>query len=184
VDAGSLKKTPALPRRLAPEKTKLIFKELKMKAVTLYRPVTIESALKDFDRYMESFFGESPLTPAIHAREPAVDVRETADAYVLEAELPGYDEKNIEVHVDRGILSIESKKEEKAERNVSPPKDGTKEDRYVIRERRSASFSRSFKLPENADLDAVSAHFNNGLLCLEIKKLAEAKKRVIQIQGK
>jgi HSP20 family molecular chaperone IbpA len=155
-----------------------------MKAVTLYRPVTIENALNDFDRYVESFFGESPMTPAAYSREPAVDIRETEDAYVLEAELPGYDEKKVEVHVDRGILSIESKMEEKAERNVSPAKGEAKEERYVIRERRSASFNRSFKLPENADLDAISAHFKNGLLCLEIKKLAEAKKRVIQIQGK
>jgi HSP20 family molecular chaperone IbpA len=154
-----------------------------MKAVTLYRPVTIGNALKDFDRYMESFFGESPLTPAV-GREPAVDIRETEDAYVLEAELPGYDEKNIEVHVDRGVLSIESKKEEAAERNVSPPKEDAGKERYVIRERRTASFNRSFRLPENADLDAISARFSNGLLCLEIRKLAEAKKRVIQIKAK
>ena len=155
-----------------------------MKAVTLYRPVTIQNALEDFDRYMESFFGESPLTPASRAREPAVDIRETEDAFVLEAELPGYDEKNIEVHVDRGVLSIESKKEEAAERNVSPSKEGAAKELYVIRERRTASFNRSFKLPENANLDAISAHFSNGLLCLEIKKLAEAKKRIIQVKAK
>ena len=93
-----------------------------MKAVTLYRPVTIEKALNDFDHYMESFFGESPLTPA-YSREPAVDIRETVDAYVLEAELPGYDEKNIEVHMDGGVLTIETKKEEKTERNVAPAKE-------------------------------------------------------------
>jgi HSP20 family molecular chaperone IbpA len=46
------------------------------------------------------------------------------------------------------------------------------------------SSSASLALPENADLDAISARFNNGLLCLEIKKLAEAKKRVIQIRAK
>jgi HSP20 family molecular chaperone IbpA len=155
-----------------------------MKAVTLYRPVSIENALEDFDRYVGSFFGESPLTPAIHARGPAVDIRETEEAYVLEAELPGYDEKNIEVHVDRGVLSIESKKEETAERNVSPSKEGAKKERYVLRERRTASFNRSFRLPENADLDAISAHFSNGVLCLEIKKLAQAKKRVITVQAK
>jgi HSP20 family molecular chaperone IbpA len=155
-----------------------------MKAVTLYRPVTIENALKDFDRYMGSFFGESPLTPAVYAREPAVDIRETENAYVLEAELPGYDEKNIEVHVDRGVLSIESRKDDTSERNVSSPKEEAGKERYVIRERRTASFSRSFKLPENADLDAISAHFSNGLLSLEIRKIAEAKKRVIQIKGK
>jgi HSP20 family protein len=152
-----------------------------MKAVTLYRPVTIESALKDFDRYLESFFGESPMTPAVFGRGPAVDIRETENAYELVAELPGFDEKNIEVSVDRGVLVIESKKEDAAERNVSP--EGKKE-RYVIRERRSESFSRSFKLPENADLDAISARFNNGLLHLEIKKSAEAKKRLVQIEAK
>jgi HSP20 family molecular chaperone IbpA len=150
-----------------------------MKAVTLYRPVTIENAMNDFDRCMESFFGESPLTPALrnYSTEPAVDIREAADAYVLEAELPGYDEKNIEVHVDGGVLTIETKSEEKTDEKAA-------EDRYVIRERRSASFSRSFKLPENADMDAISANFKNGLLSLEIKKRAETKKRVIQIEGK
>jgi HSP20 family protein len=153
-----------------------------MKAVTLYRPVTIENALHDLDRYMASFFGESPMTPA-YAREPAMDIRETEEAYVLEAELPGYDEKNIEVHVDRGVLSIASKKEESSERDVSPSKEEAAKERYVIRERRSASFNRSFQLPENADPDAISAHFKNGLLSMEIKKLAEAKKRVVQIQG-
>jgi HSP20 family molecular chaperone IbpA len=155
-----------------------------MKAVTLYRPVSIENALEDFDRYLGSFFGESPLTPAVYAREPAVDILETEDAYVLEAELPGYDEKNIEVHVDRGVLSIESKKEDTAERNVSPSQEGTGKERYVIRERRTASFKRSFKLPENTDPDAIAAHFSNGLLCLEIKKVAQTKKRVIQVKAK
>jgi HSP20 family protein len=155
-----------------------------MKAVSLFRPVTIENAVEDFDRYLGSFFGEAPLTPAAYEREPAVDIRETEDAYVVEAELPGYDEKNVEVHVDRGVLSIESKKEDATERNVSPSREGGKKERYVVRERRTASFRRSFRLPDNADLETISARFNNGLLCLEIKKLAGAKKRVIQIQAK
>ncbi|MDR2029634.1 MAG: Hsp20/alpha crystallin family protein [Treponema sp.] len=145
-----------------------------MKAVTLYRPVTIEKALDDFDRYMESFFGESPLSPAFRTsgQVPAVDIRETGSAYILDAELPGYEEKAIEVHVDNGVLTIESKKEEKTEK---------KDENFIIRERRSDSFSRAFKLPENADPEAISATFKNGLLSLEIKKRAETKKRIIQI---
>ncbi|MDR2184713.1 MAG: Hsp20/alpha crystallin family protein [Treponema sp.] len=146
-----------------------------MNTLALYRPVTIEKALDDFDRYMESFFGESPMTPVRSAAQPAVDVRETEGAYILEAELPGYDEKAIEVHMDGGVLTIASKKEEQSEK---------KGEKFIIRERRSASFSRSFKLPENADLDAISANFNNGLLCLEIKKRTETKKRVIAIEKK
>jgi HSP20 family protein len=164
--------------------TKLTYEELIMKAVTLYRPVTIESALKDFDRYLESFFGESPLTPAVFRQGPAVDLRETEDAYELEAELPGYDEKNLEVSVDHGVLVIASKKEDAVERDVSPSKDEGKKERYVIRERRAESFSRSFKLPENANLETISARFNNGLLRLEVKKLAETKKRLVRIEAK
>lgn len=66
------------------------------------------SILDDFDRLINSFFGESPLAPArtnLSSRIPAVDVRETDDAYVLEAELPGFDEKSVEVHVDGQVLT-------------------------------------------------------------------------------
>lgn len=150
-----------------------------MKAVTLYRPVSIEKALNDFDRYLESFFGESPLTPADrflnHA--PAVDVREVDGAYVLEAELPGYDEKDLEIHLDNRTLVIKSKKEEKTEKREN----SGETERYYIQERRKTAFSRSFKLPEDADQDNITADFKNGLLCLEIKKRAEAQKRLISI---
>jgi HSP20 family protein len=158
---------------------------IKMKTVTMYRPFALEKALEDFDRYMESFFKESPLTPAYQADSlPAVDIREIENAYELEAELPGYDEKDIHIHVDNGTLTIESGKEES--RDVSPKREaGNKKEafRYLLRERRNVSFSRSFKLPENADVNGISANFKNGLLTLEIKKLPEAQKKVIQIGG-
>jgi HSP20 family protein len=156
-----------------------------MKTVALYRPLTIEHALDDLDRYMGSFFGDSPLAPAFGrtGHVPAVDIRETDDAYLMEAELPGYDEKNIQVQVDGSTLTIESRKEEENTRDVSPKKDEKKkgEDRFLIRERGSASFSRSFTLPEDADTESVSAVFKNGLLNLEIRKRAGAQKRLIRI---
>ncbi|MFP3090181.1 Hsp20/alpha crystallin family protein [Treponema sp. TIM-1] len=150
-----------------------------MKAVTLYRPLTIEKALNDFDRYMESFFGESPLTPSdrLFNYSPAVDVREVDGSYILEAELPGYDEKDLEIHLDNRTLIIKSKKEEKSEKKEVQQDEG----RYYIRERRKTSFSRSFKLPEDADQENITANFKNGLLCLEIKKRAETQKRLITI---
>jgi HSP20 family protein len=149
-----------------------------MKAVTMYRP-TIQNALSDFDRYFESFFGDSPLAPAakIFNHLPAVDVRETEKAYILDMDLPGCDEKNIEVHIDGGNLSIESKTEESHEEKKD---EGT----FILRERRLSSFSRSFKLPENADPESVSASFKNGILNLEIQKRAEARKKTIQINAK
>jgi HSP20 family protein len=155
-----------------------------MKTVALH-PFTIETALDDFDRYIGSVFGESPFPPAFGktGQIPVVDIRETDDAYLMEAELPGYDGQNVRVQVDGNTLTIESKKEEENARDVSPEKEGKKagEDRFLVRERRRVSFSRSFRLPEDADTESVSAAFGNGLLNLEIKKRAGSRKRVIQI---
>jgi HSP20 family protein len=147
-----------------------------MKAVTMYRPNTIQNALNDFDRYFESFFGDSLLAPAarVFNRLPPVDIRETENAYALDMELPGYDEKSIDVQVDGASLSIASRQEEAGEERQE---EGT----YVLRERRQSAFSRSFKLPENADPEAVSAAFKNGVLSLEIKKRPEAQKRSVRI---
>lgn len=137
--------------------------------------------MDEFDHYMESFFGNMPIKSAASLLSrgldfPAVDLRETDATYLLDAELPGYDEKNIEVHVDGARLTIESK-QAKAE---TTEKD---ESNYIIHERRQRSFSRIFQLPDNADPNAVSATFKNGVLSLEIKKQTESQKRVIQING-
>ena len=147
-----------------------------MKAVTLYRPRVFENALSDFDRYLDSFFGDSFLTPSDRIfsgigspgnssfqRLPSVDVRETERAYVLEAELPGFDEKEIEVRADGSNLTIASKKETAAETAAN--------ENYLIRERRSSSFSRSFRLPENADPGAISASFRNGIISFSSSRL-------------
>ena len=144
-----------------------------MKAVTMYRPRIFENALTGFDHYLDSFFNDSFLSPSerIFNRLPAVDIRETEKSYVLEADLPGFDEKDIDIHLDSNTLTIESKKEEKKE-----DKNG-----YMVQERRQAAFSRSFSLPENADRESIAASYKNGVLSVEIGKLAEAQKRVIQI---
>ena len=148
-----------------------------MKALTLYRPRVLENALSDFDRYLDSFFGDSFLSPSdrIFNRLPSVDVRETEKSYILEAEVPGFDEKDIQIRLDSNNLTIESRKEE--EKNEEPAADRN----YLIRERRISSFNRSFKLPDNADPEGISASFKNGILNLEINKRAESQKRMIQI---
>ena len=146
--------------------------------MTMYRPNTIQNTLNDFDRYFETFFGDSILAPAARMLNqlPAVDIKETENAYILDMDLPGYDENNIEVHVDGSSLTITSKQEEEKK-----GKDDENQGTYILRERRISSFSRSFKLPENADPEAVTAAFKNGILNLQIKKRAEAQKRTIQI---
>jgi len=152
-----------------------------MKTLAMYRPNTIQNALSDFDRYFESFFGDSLLSPAARMFNhiPAVDIQETENSYVLDMELPGYDEKNIEVHVDGSSLTISSKEEDAREEKKNNENGGT----YILRERKINSFTRSFKLPENADSSAVNASFKNGILNLQIKKRAETQKRAIQINA-
>ncbi|MDR1429718.1 MAG: Hsp20/alpha crystallin family protein [Spirochaetaceae bacterium] len=152
-----------------------------MKTVTLYRPLSIEKALHDFDHYMESFFGDSSMIPA--GKVPPVDIREYEDHYTMEMELPGFDEKDIEVQVNGGSLSIASRKE--TEHKEEPEKPEVKKDgRFLIRERKVTSFSRSFTLPESADPDQIAACFKNGILALELKKRPEVKKRLISIESR
>lgn len=147
-----------------------------MTTLSLYHPNTIQNVLSDFDKYFESFFGNPTVTAKGHT--PVVDIQETENSYVLDMELPGFDEKNIDVHVDGSNLTIASKQDTQEEK-----KSGDKTGTYLIKERRISAFSRSFKLPENADPEAVNANFKNGILNLEIKKRAEAQKRVIQINA-
>jgi len=165
-----------------------------MRTITMYRPSAVQSTLNDFDRYVESFFGDSVLSPASKAfsRMPAVDIRETEKAYVMDMELPGYSEKDIEIHIDGSNLSIVAKRENAAEKKEeNAPTGDAAEDQnvakdqgvWLLRERRTSSVSRSFKLPQNADPEEVTAVFKNGILTLEVKKRAEAQKRTIQIKA-
>jgi HSP20 family protein len=102
-----------------------------------------------------------------------VDVREEKDRYVLEAELPGLTEKDIEVKVEDNLLTISSKKDEKREE---------KRNGYLIRERRSSAFQRSFVLPTDVDKENITAQFKNGILTLDMKKLASAQPKSIPVR--
>lgn len=105
---------------------------------------------------------------------PNVDIRETGDAYHIEAEVPGVDPQTIEVTLDKGVLTL--KGERSAERA-----DESGQARY--RERRFGSFVRRFSLPETADEDSVEAHAEHGVLRLTINKKAQAEPRRITVRS-
>ncbi len=109
---------------------------------------------------------------------PRVEVSETDKEIQVSAELPGMDEKNINVSVDRNILTIEAeKKDEKAEQ---------KERQYHITEMRYGKFSRSFRLPENrVDESNIKAAFSKGILTVTLpkKEPAPESKRTIAVQS-
>lgn len=131
------------------------------------------SLLDDFDRLFNNVFSGVPTFEGTNV--PVVDVREEKDRYVLEAELPGMSEKDVDVQVEDNMLSINSAKAEEKEEK--------KDEGYLVRERRSRSFSRSFVLPKDVDRNKVDARFKNGLLTLTMPKSAESKARQIEIKS-
>ena len=141
-----------------------------MKTLVKYRPYAL-SLFDDMDRVFRSFFDEDVLLTGSNLR---VDIREEDGTYLLEAELPGLTEKDIDVKVENDLLQIESKKEESKEE---------KKQGYLVRERRSSSYHRSFVLPKDADREKIEANFQNGLLTLSIPKTEAAKPRKIQVKN-
>jgi HSP20 family protein len=153
-----------------------------MKTLSVYKPFAMDSSiaeLGDVSRMMDEVLGSVFQGPGRghFARVPAVDVVEEDKAYKLFAELPGLTSDDVKINLDGGTLTIESAKEEKSEKKEDCECGST----YVLRERRNFAFSRSFKLPENANPDAINAVFKNGLLTLEIQKREEAQKKTIAI---
>lgn len=105
-----------------------------------------------------------------------VDIEEGDDGYTVTAEIPGMDEKDVEVSLVEKTLTISGQKEE--ERKES------KKD-YHLQERHFGSFRRSFGLPDDVDAGKITANFAKGILTVEMPKTkrAKSKKRVISVEG-
>jgi HSP20 family protein len=106
---------------------------------------------------------------------PTVDIAEKENAYEIAAELPGMDEKNVEVKAAGGVLTIKGEKQEEKEE---------KKKEYYLHERRFGSFERSFRIPEGVDADKIEATFKKGVLTVMLPKTAEAKKAEKKIMVK
>lgn len=144
-----------------------------MRNMVLHNPGTRVRVWNDFDRLFDGVFDGNTRVSGRHL--PSVDIRETEDNYLLEAELPGLTNKDIDVKVEDNLLSISTVKEEKKEEQ----KNG-----YLLRERRSGSFRRSFVLPKDADAGKIEAGFKDGILTLDIPKAEESKPRSIEVNVK
>lgn len=133
----------------------------------------------EMDRVFDSFlgrgfgalsgFGEHSSQGAV---VPNIDVRETDAEIVLEAELPGLDEKDVSVTLHNGMLTL--KGEKKSEREE-------KKDDYHLMERSYGSFQRSFQVADSVDADKVTATFEKGVLKIAMPKRPEAKAAEKQI---
>ena len=104
--------------------------------------------------------------------QPQVDIREETDRFVIRADLPGIDPQDIEVQMDKGILSIQG------ERKAEVVAEGA---HYTRVERRNGSFNRRFALPDRADADGIVASGRNGVLEVSIPKKPETTPRRIHV---
>ena len=129
-----------------------------------------------FDRFLGgNLFGEGSADDSSVVTSqwvPRVDVKEEKDRFVLYADLPGIDPDDIEVSMDKGILTI------KGERGSESTQET---DRFSRIERSYGSFHRRFALPDSADPDGIQAHGRNGVLEIVIPKRPESSPRRIQV---
>ncbi len=143
----------------------------------------IDSLLDDFGRgYWQPLRRSLYATGPLIRREltwdtttPPVDVVESEKAYEITVELPGMDEKNIEVKVADDSLTIKGEKQEEKE---------IKKKDYYLHERRFGLFERGFEVPASVDPDKIEAIFKKGVLTVTMPKKAEAQKPAKKVEVK
>ena len=139
-----------------------------MTSLVTYRPTSI---LAEMDRALDSMFDDNFFGTS--AGNTRVDIREEEGRYVLEAEMPGVSEKELDVKVENDLLTLAAKSEAKREDNRNG---------YLLRERRAQSFHRSFVLPADVDREHIEANLENGLLVLQLPKTEASKPRQIEVK--
>ena len=133
---------------------------------------TAAPRLSGFDTFFSDFFGDTATR-----KIPPVDIYETEGGYVIEAEIAGYSEKDVEVILKDGILTISSEetwKERKARER--------EEKHMIVSEIHLPEFSRSFKLPDDADGERVEAESHDGILTIRIPRIRKADPGKIEIK--
>ena len=121
------------------------------------------------DFFENSFIDFRPLK---QDRFPKVDISETKDNFLITADLPGIDEKNVNITLDDGMLTIKGEKKTDTE---------DKQGEFYSRERSYGAFQRTFEVPAIIDENKIDASFSNGVLTVKMQKTPEAKKEVKKI---
>lgn len=138
----------------------------------------------EMDRMFNDFLSDFSLSPfqgwrsifdRMDVKVPAIDVVENEKSYRITAELPGMDEKDIEVSVTDQMLTIRGEKKEEREEESEARR---------LSERSYGSFERSLRLPPGVETDKIDAEFKKGVLTINLPKSEEAQKRQRKIQVK
>ena len=132
--------------------------------------------LNQFNRELDTLFGRPNGGESAVATSdwgPAVDIKETDTEFKILADIPGVDPKDIEVHMEDGVLTIKGERESKKQEE----KEG-----YKRIERSYGSFYRRFSMPDTANAEKISAKSVNGVLEVTIPKQEKTQPRKISVQ--
>jgi HSP20 family protein len=146
-----------------------------MTVITRWDPFHEFSTLQDrMNRLFRESYGpegrEESLTTSTFA--PAVDVYEDEHNVTLKIEVPGIDEKDIDVRIENNVLTVHGERKFEKEE---------KEENFRRVERQYGSFTRTFTLPTTVDAEKVSANYDKGILKVVLPKKAEAKPKQIKV---
>jgi HSP20 family protein len=138
--------------------------------IVSYEPWALVSR---FQRQLERAMGDSADSASV-SWIPHVDIHEEAERFVVVADVPGVDGKDIDITADKGVLTI--KGERRSEKKSS-------NDGFERVERATGTFLRRFTLPESADAEAIKATHVNGVLELTIPKRPQEQPRRIEVKA-
>ena len=129
----------------------------------------------DINRLFDAFMSPLETTETHAVMVPKLDVAELKDKFEIKAELPGMDEKDIELSIDDGLLTISGEKKAETEE---------KDKGYYLKECSYGTFSRSVRLPDNIADDKIEANFKKGVLTIDLpkKEVIPPKSRKIAIK--
>ena len=129
---------------------------------------------REFDNMLGRWLGGGPGDGGQRLAPYAVDVREDADHFYVEAELPGFKKDDVDVTLENQQLTISAERKEEKEQK------GDKGE-LLLHERRYNRFLRSFTLPPTVDEQTVNAKLNDGVLIITLNKREETKPRKIDV---
>ena len=115
-----------------------------------------------------------------HAWIPAIDVRETDDAVIVEAALSGFKPEDVSVSYEDGSLVLSGAHEHASDDEADTDKD---QDGYLVRERRAGRFYRRIQLPVRTTTENATARYENGVLKVEVPKAPEARSTSIKVEA-
>lgn len=126
----------------------------------------------EMDRFFDEAFAGAPAAQAAQSFTPRIDVSESDEAYVVRADLPGVEEKDVQISLEEGVLTIQGKLESEQE-----------EERKGLRyaERVRGSFQRTIELPGELDETKVTASYKQGVLTVTLPKQPAPKPQVRSI---